>query len=332
MYRNQVEIGIYEVVCIYPLQVLREILANWDIETVLSLDRIHVLDGAKVSETTWAVGDSLILKSGNREKLLKNINVARALDRIGFVSSLPVPTRTGSEYVDVDDKEGFVLTRRLQGKPLSKSIRYGDQRIEYGEQYGRSIGRLHKALEQVQNKVSLGEVNLFRSIIERALPDVRKQNKEWNMGLDDSLFSDYVDSFGQLCNQLPTQLIHRDPNPDNILFMNGKVSAFIDFDLSEINTRLWDACYCATSILSESSHNDFDLWLDILGGILRGYDHEVNLTSEEKHAVFYVLCSIQLICVSYFASHEQYKELAVMNRKMLALIVRHRTRIELRNR
>ena len=73
------------------------------------------------------------------------------------------------------------------------------------------------------------------------------------MGIDDSFFNGFIDGFGMLYDKLPKQLIHRDPNPSNILFDNGIVTGFIDFDLSEINIRLWDVCYCATGILSDGS-------------------------------------------------------------------------------
>jgi len=51
-------------------------------------------------------------------------------------------------------------------------------------------------------------------------------------------FDDYIENFGALYGKLPKQLIHRDPNPSNILFEGDEVSGFIDFDLSEINIRL----------------------------------------------------------------------------------------------
>lgn len=85
----------------------------------------------------------------------------------------------------------------------------------------------------------------------------------------------YVFSFpGITFDKLPRQLIHHDPNPSNILFVNGEVSGFIDFDLSERNVRLWDPCYYATGILSEwrDVENIYEKWMDILKGILRGYN------------------------------------------------------------
>lgn len=300
---------------------LRKILENWDIENNLPIGDIYIMDRAKVSGNVWTIGGDYILKTGDREKLLKNLRVSNALLKQGFVSSMPVLTKTGSEYLD--GKEFFILSHGLKGKPLPKSDRFGENRASFGEKYGRSIARLHKALKAIQKDVLPDEVNLYQSVIDWALPNVRQQNVQWNMALDDSFFEDYIEGFGKLYDKLPKQLIHRDPNPSNILFENGEVSGFIDFDLSEVNVRLWDVCYCATGILSESSNEVYEKWLDILGGILHGYDAKNKLSAEEKRAVFYVICSIQMICAAFFESRDEFKELAKTNRRMMQFIVQN---------
>ncbi len=117
-------------------------------------------------------------------------------------------------------------------------------------------------------------------------------------------------------------MIHRDSNPSNILFDGGEVTGFVDFDLSERNVRLWDPCYCATGILSEwrGVGDIYEKWLDVLEGIISGYDNVNPLTFEEKQAIFYVICSIQMICIAYFESVTEDKELAETSREMLRFI------------
>ncbi len=315
-----------EVANMYAEKELRKILENWDIEKDLPIRDVYIMDGTKVSGNVWTVGSEYILKTGDREKLLRNLRVAKALSKQGFVSPLPVLTKAGGEYAN--GRELFILTRGLKGDPLAKSERYGANRVGFAEKYGRSIARLHKALREIQKEVSPDEVELYQSVIGWALPNVRQQNVQWNMGLDEAFFEDYADNFGRLFPKLPKQLIHRDPHPGNILFDKGEVSGFIDFDLSEVNVRLWDPCYCATGILSEFGDEAYKKWPDILGGILRGYDDEGKLTPEEKQAVFYVICSIQMICVAYFESREEYKQLAKTNRKMFMHIVSDKARIQ----
>ncbi|MFY9390978.1 MAG: helix-turn-helix domain-containing protein [Limnochordia bacterium] len=315
-----------EVVNMYSESQLRKILENWDIDQSLPITDIYLADGAKVSGNVWHVGDGYILKTGSREKLLTDLQIAKALRDQGFDASLPVVTKTRQEYLD--DKVVFVLTRGIKGSPLPRSDRFGEHRFGFAQEYGWAIARLHKALKAIQDDILPDEVNLYQNVLEWALPSVQRQNIQWNMGLDDSFFADFIETFGKLYDKLPKQLIHRDPNPSNILFRDGRVSGFIDFDLSQINIRLWDVCYCATGILSAGSEEAYNAWLDILGGILNGYGIEETLTEAEKQAVFYVICSIQMICIAYFESQDKYKELARTNRDMLRFIVENRERIE----
>lgn len=111
------------------------------------------------------------------------------------------------------------------------------------------------------------------------------------------------------------------------MFSDGEISGFLDFDLSEINIRLWDPSYCATEILSESAPETYEIWFDILTGILQGYNNESPLTPEEKQSIFFVLCSIQVICVAFFGSRDEYKELAKINCKMMQWMIQNQTRI-----
>ena len=152
---------------------------------------------------------------------------------------------------DTDDWNNFVLIRRIKGEPLPKTERFGDNCGNFGFKYGQSIAKLHNALTEVEEDIQPSEQNLFAHITEWALPNVQKQN---------------IRDFGALFEKLPKQLIHRDPNPCNILFCGGEVNGFVDFDLSERNVRLWDTCYCATGILSEqrNAENVYDKFPIIL--------------------------------------------------------------------
>ncbi len=314
-----------EVVKMYTTKELRKILENWDIDKNLPISDIYLMDGSKVSGNVWMVGSDYVLKTGKREALMKNLKISKELHKQGFSSSLPILTKTGQEYLD--GEEVFILTRGVKGSPLPRSDRFGDDRIKFAEKYGKSIARLHKALKAIQKDIPANEVNLYKNVTEWALPNVKQQNIQWDMGIDDSFFDDYIENFGLLYDKLPKQLIHRDPNPSNILFVGSEVSGFIDFDLSEINIRLWDVCYCATGILSEGSEDAYQKWLEILGGILHGYDLEGKLTPEEKQAVFYVICSMQMICIAFFESNDMYRELAKINRQMLKFIIDNKEKI-----
>ncbi|MDE6724145.1 MAG: helix-turn-helix domain-containing protein, partial [Ruminiclostridium sp.] len=318
---------ISEVLTMFTEAELRKVLNHWDIPQDLAINDVKIVDGTKTANNVWQVGRDYFLKTGDRAILLRNARVAKAMEAQGFTAAVPVPTKKGGDLTD--DQNNFVLIRRLKGEPLPKAERFGADCGNFGFKYGQSIARLHNALAAIEADIQPSEHNLFAHVTEWALPNVQKQNTQWNMGIPDSFFEEYIHDFGTLFEKLPKQLIHRDPNPCNILFCGGDVSGFIDFDLSERNIRLWDPCYCATGILSEQRNVEdaYDKFLLILDTILHGYDSINPLTAEEKEAIYYVICSIQMICVAYFESVDEYKDLARTNREMLVYIIRAKEQI-----
>lgn len=311
----------------YTEKELRQVLSHWDIDPKLPIENIYLMTGAKVPGKDWRVGEEYLLRAGDRQSLVKNRSIAKALANQGFQALLPIPTCGGADFLD--GAEPFFLTRGLQGKPLDKAERFGEKRLEFGTKYGGAVARLHNALQEVQRDFPADEVNLYDTIINWALPNVQKQDEQWGMDLGDTFFEDYKQRFGELYPHLQRQLIHRNPNPTTILFHEGDVAGFIDFEMTEINVRLWDPCYCATGILCEGP-NHFDKWIEVLHGIIKGYDHQAHLNEAEKQAIFYVLCSIQMICVAYFQGIDkpEFRQLSKTNRDMLMFIAKERAAIE----
>ena len=94
----------------------------------------------------------------------------------------------------------------------------------------------------------------------------------------------YEKEFGGIYESLPQQIIHRNPNPGNIILC-GDNWGVIDFELSERNIRIFDPCYAATAILSESFEADntdkLNQWISIYKNILYGYDEVAKLSENE---------------------------------------------------
>lgn len=320
--------SILEVLSMFTETELRKILKNWDIPQELPINDVKIVDGTKTANNIWQVGEEYVLRTEDRVSLLRDVRVAKAIAAHGFSAAVPVPTITGGDITE--DQDSFVLIRKPKGEPLSKSERFGINCRDFGFKYGQSIARLHNALASVEEDIKPFDQDLFSHVTEWVLPKVQKQNIQWDMGIPNTFYEDYIHDFGKLFEKLPKQLIHCDPNPCNILFFEGNVSGFTDFKLSERNVRLWDPCYCATGILSEQHdvENAYDKFLVILKAILCGYDSVVPLTAEEKQAVYYIICSIQMICVAYFESVNEYKDLAKINREMLLYIIEQKDKIK----
>lgn len=105
------------------------------------------------------------------------------------------------------------------------------------------------------------------------------------------------------------QLIHRDVHFGNFLFMDDKISGYIDFDLSQRNIRIFDLCYFLTGLLAEATQFPLtpDEWLNIVSVVFEGYESIQALTAQEKEAVPCVMKCIEILFVAYYISVQDVK-------------------------
>ena len=229
------------------------ILQNWNMgrETISDID--HKGTGNK---NAWYVGEQYVLKSTcSFDKLKKHIEVAKALQGVGLASAVPIPAADGAEYV-LDGEGYYFLTRRLQGEPMSAHrLAEGSGRF-----VGKIIGQLHLALAKINDCVN--EADLLATVKDWALPKARLA-----MNLPDAFCESYLNTLAELYPKLPRQIIHRDPNPGNIIRSSDQWG-FIDFELAERNIRIFDPCYSASAVLSESFGDDNRQWLEIYREII----------------------------------------------------------------
>ncbi|WP_348920712.1 helix-turn-helix domain-containing protein [Enterococcus rotai] len=308
---------------------IKTVLNNWLIDPVTTIEKCSTINGIQQEKMVWKIGsDAFLHHTMDRNGELKNIAIAEALAKQGFASSIPIPTINGQSFVE--NKALLVLKKGIKGEPLTVDTIF--QKELYPIAYGTAIAQLHHAFIELEGQILCDPSNLFETVKKWALPDVENQVKQWNLAIPEVFFNNYITIFSKLYTELPVQMIHRDPNFENILFLENKVNGFIDFDLVEQNIRLVDPCYCATSILSQMTSDHYDDWLPLLALILKGYDQINPLTKAEKSAVFYVICGIQMICVTYFGDRDNddltFKKLAKANRDMLEFIVRKQKEIE----
>ncbi|MEG1481353.1 MAG: phosphotransferase [Clostridium sp.] len=138
------------------------------------------------------------------------------------------------------------------------------------------------------------------------------------MELFNKIYAKVKSNFQDLYYKLPRQAIHRDMHGENIIFKDEKIVGYIDFDLSQINARIYDICYLCTGSLS-TIFNDIDKrdnWIGFAENVIKGYDSISNLTDEERHSIKYMFYLIELIMVAYF-SQNNCSDIANMNIKMI---------------
>ena len=285
-----------------------QILQNWNMGDETITDIYYEVTGNK-NDNACYVGDGYVLKyTANLGKLKKHIEVSTALESIGLLAAVPVTTIDGAQYVQ-EGEVYFYLTRRLPGEQMvSNRFGAGDGRF-----VGEIIGQRHLALSKVEDFVS--EADLLATVRDWALPKAKAALK-----LSDGFCGEYLDTFAALYPDLPRQIIHRHPNPGNIICADDQWG-FIDFELAERNVRIYDPCYAATAVLSETFGQNNDKWLEIYRDIICGYDSVAHLTDKERRAIPYVILANQFVCVAWFAEQDKYAEILETNKKMTAWLI-----------
>lgn len=292
------------------------LLGYWGLEGEMVADIYYEGTGNR-NESAYYIGEEYVLKfTANLGKLKSHIAISKALEEVGLTAAVPVKTKDGQEYVAEEDLY-FCLTKRLQGTQLKVRDIYEEDFADKARFVGEILGQLSLALAEVD--AVLEEPDLYGSVVNYAIPKVRGK-----VDVAEGIFAGYEEEFAKLYPELTKQVIHRDPNPGNLILAEEGWGV-IDFELSEKNVRIFDPCYAATAILSETfeegNEEKLQKWLTIFKNILLGYDAVVKLSEEEKKAIPYVVLSNQLLALAWFEGREKFKELYEINRKMTEWLV-----------
>lgn len=292
-----------------------QILEAWGLNQAGLTDIYYEGTGDK-NDNAYYVGEDYVLKfTANLGKLKNHMELSEAIDGIGLCAAVLIPTADGRPYV----QEGecyFYLTKRLPGSQMiSKELYEGDSAKE-ARFIGEIIGQLHLALSKIEPPVN--DADLYATVRDWALPKSKEA-----LGLTEGFSKAYIETLGTLFDKLPRQVIHRDPHPGNII-RSGDRWGFIDFELSERNVRIYDPCYAATAVLSETFRTgETEKWMTIYQNIVYGYHSVAKLTDEERQAIPYVILANQLVCVAWFAEQDKYADHFEVNKRMTRWLVDH---------
>ena len=91
--------------------------------------------------------------------------------------------------------------------------------------------------------------DLYKIVFEWAIPILEK-NEHAHREVIQKMERMHT-AFKETVHPLPRQIIHRDMHLSNVIFKDDKLEGFIDFEILENNVKIFDLCYCCTSILSE---------------------------------------------------------------------------------
>ncbi len=289
-------------------------LAEWEVSG--EAQSIIHSSGAR-SENTFRIGSFLLSAQPGRAQHALSIAAEECLLKAHLPSVRTIPSKNHQDIVELDGLF-FRLTTLPRGAfiPAQQLLASPD----YARKTGAALARLHKALQPLASMPEMNRPDLMRSTLDWSLPESARA-----MNLSSRFIGQYAEAVSRLFPALPTALIHRNPTPDAFLFESGEVSSYANFEMAEVNIRLFDVCYAATAVLSETlgrvSEAEISRWPDMLACIVQGYASVSALTPEEKESVRYVVLAVQLLCVAFFSSQEQFRPLAEVNMAMTRRII-----------
>ena len=268
-------------------KLISEVLVNWGLQREIVSDIVFPETG-EISDCAKYVGSNMVIKyTANLGSVKKATQISKALNSVGLTAPSVIPTTDGKEYVTVGELY-FTLTRKVEGE------------------------RVMAALAKIDTIAD--EADLGKSVREWAVPALKGK-----IDMNPEAMEKYAAQFCDLYRDLPRQVIHRDPNPSNIILAKDKWG-FIDFELSEENARIFDPCYAATAILSETfeegNEDKLLTWVEVMKEIMYGYDSVVKLSDAEKKAIPYMILVNQFVSTAFFAGKDKYEELYRTNKAM----------------
>lgn len=282
------------------------------------VSNVYYTNTGNRSESTFAVGQTHYVKASDRlGELHRQAALHKALLCQGLAAPI-VPTPDGQEVLRQDGMD-FLLMQRLDGQPASAMHLL--EHPQAARALGEGLARLHAALRTCDPLLCWTE-DYAATLRDWAIPAASSA-----MSMDGDWLSSYAARIAETFPLLPAQIVHRDPNPDNILMQNDHVTGFLDFDLSRILPRIFDLCYAATGILSDT-YPRLDgqqrlAFFEAAKAIWRGYHAVSPLTDAEWRALPDMVVGIQLTCVAAFAGSDRFAHQFDVNKQMLQFILQH---------
>jgi AraC-like DNA-binding protein/Ser/Thr protein kinase RdoA (MazF antagonist) len=280
---------------------IKKLLPQWNIAQA-NIKPAFQPNNNYLSDHVWVIGEDYYLKLFDSfDTLQKELTFAKQMNSQQKI----LPSYSGNDYIESKGNY-FMMFYKSKGTPLLSTDLL--KHPNTGRSIGEMIGQITLQLQNISGDFK--ENDLLKTITEWALPQASQLlnlSTDWNKRFKNQITS--------LFSELPRQVIHRDLNGGNLLIHKNGFTP-IDFELTEINFRIYDPCYFVTSILSEQFGTDNDNWLKLVKEVFIGYDQIVTLTKQEKEAIPYIVLANQLICVAYFAEYEKYSQFLKDNKDM----------------
>jgi Ser/Thr protein kinase RdoA (MazF antagonist) len=279
----------------------------------------------QIYSSAWQIGDKYVLKTGsNIDEVHRNLLIINALSSQNLPVATIIKTVDGLDYI-IEDNTYFFISKKIDGEHLADI--YNSKYSELAYLIGEVIGKLHIAFRACQEKISCNDNDFYGEIIGWVSQTYHDKNITL---IPEDILKECVSELKNIYPSLPRQLIHRDIHLGNMLFQNNLLTGYIDFDLSQINARIFDLCYMSLSFLIGNVDNQDKTikWFEILNNIVNGYSAVISLSHNEKKAIPIMMVAIEMLFVAYFINNND-SECANGAAKMLLWVWENKEKISL---
>jgi Ser/Thr protein kinase RdoA (MazF antagonist) len=278
---------------------VKEILEKWHIGPVAKIEPTPC--GERTSFVITVDNECFVLKeTHDRVHSQREYALLRELSQAGVSVPAPITTVDGDWCAVDDEGQAFWLYPKLSGKVFAEHYA-GDAEQRAGA-LGRAIGFLHEHLQACGDLSGFRDMDLIGAIQEWAIPCIHAGKAVVDAEAIEKIWRDVEGDLVSLYDDLPKQLIHRDAHPANILFDNGRLTGFVDFEMVVRGPRVFDICYCTSAILVDGFQDPEKArkWFILFRSLVSGYETFCSLSSPERLAVYGVLVTIELVFTAYW--------------------------------
>ena len=215
---------------------------------------------------------TLYEKRVNPKDLPFFLGLMNHLAQKGINCATPIADRNGNNLKELCGRPTALISF-LDGLSVSRP------NVQNCAHLGKALAQMHLAVSDFtitrKNDLSIeGWEKLAASCEMRA--------DECSVGLGDIIHSEMAMLKENWPSNLPTGIIHADLFPDNVFFLNGKLSGLIDYYFACSDMLAYDIAICINSWCFNSDHS---LNIAKASALIKGYNEERQLSPAELNAL-----------------------------------------------
>jgi len=264
-----------------------DIIRKWNLD---------VSNLVEIKSHVWSLDEKYIMKCVDNENTIQKLGTYIELKKSGIPVPEIIPTIDHQVFFKVENQYYFIY-RKVEGRHIDEKTFIDLPQVAYN--VGRVIGRLHLAFNELDNTSDFEEVSLVEEMngwIRKSITELPSERYSYKV------FDECVDQLIEVYDTLNRQVIHRDLHLENLLFMDDKVTGYIDFDLTQINVRIFDIAYFLINFMVGKTEDKLyiEKWKQAVSDFLQGYQELNQLSTVELNALHTMMCCIELLFVAFF--------------------------------